>query len=339
MAPHADTLHLGEQQVGEIECAGASKDVYDDSVKVADIPVQVPQTTVVNEHDHDNKHYTKDCQEIFDEKSRADTPMMEIDPQIAMDLVFAPTCTDEEQSEIYMMTKPSNSLSDKVCEVMLYLHVTLTILKLILEPYRYLSSLPGKGIRNITIDAFNVWLKAPESSTNIIKSAIGMLHSSSLMLDDLEDGSPLRRGKPSTHVVFGAATTINSATFLFIKVINELKALRCPAAIDLYTEEMHNLFVGQSYDGYWTNTLACPTVEEYIQMIDGKTGGLFRLSISLLAACSTRQITVDLKMSLAHLCCLIGRYFQIRDDYQNLASPDVGSSDSHRSRSDVANMY
>jgi hypothetical protein len=44
MAPHADTLHLGEQQVGEIECAGASKDVYDDSVKVADIPVQVPQT-------------------------------------------------------------------------------------------------------------------------------------------------------------------------------------------------------------------------------------------------------------------------------------------------------
>jgi ophiobolin F synthase len=146
------------------------------------------------------------------------------------------------------------------------------------------------------------------------------------MLDDLEDRSPLRRGKPSTHVIFGNATTINSATFLFLNVINVLKQLQCypaDAALTLYTTEMHNLFVGQSYDNYWTNTLTCPTVSEYIQMIDGKTGGLFRLCVGLLASCSPD--TQSQNAAPDHLCNLIGRYFQIRDDYQNLASPDVSS--------------
>ncbi|PVI07066.1 terpenoid synthase, partial [Periconia macrospinosa] len=187
----------------------------------------------------------------------------------------------------------------------------------------YQSSLPGKSIRNIAIDAFNVWLQVPEPQTTIIKSAINMLHSSSLMLDELEDNSPLRRGKPSTHVVFGNATIINPATFLFINVSDVLKILERPAAINLYTDEMRNLFVGQGYDSYWTNTLACPTLSEYIQMIDGKTCGLSRLYIGLLAVCSSiSTLSETHKVDLSHLCCLIGRYFQIRDDYQNFASPD-----------------
>lgn len=196
-----------------------------------------------------------------------------------------------------------------------------------MEPYRYLSSLPGKGVRNIAIDAFNVWLGASAPSVSTVKSAINILHSSSLMLDDLEDRSPLRRGKPSTHVVFGAATTINSATFLYLQVISVLEKLQCTppdAALALYTAEMHNLFVGQSYDNYWTATVTCPSLNEYIQMVDGKTGGLFRLSVGLLASCAPARVPKQKSEDgLDHLCSLIGRYFQIRDDYQNLASPEV----------------
>lgn len=85
---------------------------------------------------------------------------------------------------------------------------------------------------------------------------------------------------------------------------------------------MRSLFIGQSYDNYWTHTLSCPTVSEYIQMVDGKTGGLFRLAVKLLGSC-TAPLAEPQKQSLDHLCCLLGRYFQIRDDYQNLTASDV----------------
>ncbi|KAF2866146.1 isoprenoid synthase domain-containing protein [Massariosphaeria phaeospora] len=190
----------------------------------------------------------------------------------------------------------------------------------ILEPFRYLSSLPGKGVRDLAINALNCWLEVPEEMTGVIKMATNMLHSSSLMLDDLEDRSPLRRGKPSTHTIYGPASTINSATFLYINVINVLGKLNNSQAITVYTEEMRSLFIGQSYDIHWTESLKCPSVTDYLRMIDGKTGGLFRFFARLLIAMSPHQHHHT--SSLDHLCALLGRYFQIRDDYQNLASSD-----------------
>lgn len=33
-------------------------------------------------------------------------------------------------------------------------------------------------------------------------------------------------------------------------------------------EETRSLFIGQSFDLYWTFNLACPSVNEYLEMID-----------------------------------------------------------------------
>lgn len=56
-------------------------------------------------------------------------------------------------------------------------------------------------------------------------------------------------------------------------------------------------------------------------MVDKKTGGLFRMLTRLMVA----ESPVGEKVSdddLNVLICLLGRFFQIRDDYQNLASAD-----------------
>ncbi|KAL4947614.1 hypothetical protein BDW69DRAFT_190036 [Aspergillus filifer] len=62
----------------------------------------------------------------------------------------------------------------------------------VLQPYRYLTSLPSKGFRDQAIDSLNAWLRVPPSSVAVIKDVIKMLHSASLMLDDIEDSSPWR---------------------------------------------------------------------------------------------------------------------------------------------------
>ena len=53
--------------------------------------------------------------------------------------------------------------------------------KVVSAPIGYLTSLPGKGIRNVTIDALNVWLRVPDESLDLIKSVVGLLHNLSLM--------------------------------------------------------------------------------------------------------------------------------------------------------------
>ena len=34
------------------------------------------------------------------------------------------------------------------------------------------------------------------------------------------------------------------------------------------TEEMRGLFIGQSFDLYWTFNTTCPSMNEYLEMID-----------------------------------------------------------------------
>ena len=55
-------------------------------------------------------------------------------------------------------------------------------------------------------------------------------------------------------------------------------------------------------------------------MVDNKTGGFFRLALRLMEA---EASIPSMPPSLLHLITLLGRYYQIRDDYQNLASDEV----------------
>ncbi|RHZ58541.1 hypothetical protein CDV55_100506 [Aspergillus turcosus] len=173
---------------------------------------------------------------------------------------------------------------------------------------------PGKDIRGKLISAFNQWLQIPEDKLDVIKRVVGLLHSASLLIDDIQDSSKLRRGFPVAHSIFGVAQTINSANFAYFWAQQELQKLGKPEALVIFTEEMLRLHRGQGMDLHWRDSLICPTEEEYLEMVANKTGGLFRLAIKLMQMES--QNTKD----CVPLVDLLGIIFQIRDDYQNLQS-------------------
>ena len=106
-------------------------------------------------------------------------------------------------------------------------------------------------------------------------------------VDDVEDGSQLRRGVPVAHSIFGTAQTINSANYVYFRALEELQRLGNRDAIHIFTEELLNLHRGQGMDLWWRDTLTCPTEGEYLEMVDNKTGGLFRLAVKLMQAEST----------------------------------------------------
>ncbi|KAL7651519.1 hypothetical protein ACMYSQ_011229 [Aspergillus niger] len=192
----------------------------------------------------------------------------------------------------------------------------------LLAPAEYIASLPSKGVREAFIDALNVWLALPDRFVSVMKSIAKTLHNASLMLDDIEDGSPLRRGQPATHTVFGQALTINSANFVLIQAMDQVRLLEDSRCVDIFVEEMRNLFIGQSFDLYWTRQDECPSEEEYLEMIRQKTGGLFRLLARLMMQKATSK--KNRCLPLEPLVDLMGEYFQIRDDYKNLTEEYTG---------------
>ncbi|KAI7006041.1 hypothetical protein KC318_g5236 [Hortaea werneckii] len=111
-----------------------------------------------------------------------------------------------------------------------------------------------------------------------------MLHTASLLIDDVEDSSSLRRGVPVAHQIFGPAQTINSANYIYFLALQELGKLNNPECVRIYTEELLCLHRGQGMDLFWRDTLTCPSEEDYLEMVGNKTGGLFRLAIKLMCA-------------------------------------------------------
>lgn len=188
----------------------------------------------------------------------------------------------------------------------------------VVEPFRYLDANPGKEIRSSLIDAFNAWLGVSPEALQRVTNIVRRLHTASLLMDDVEDNSALRRGQPTAHTIYGIAQTVNSANYVYFEVMADIVRMCEIDTQRLIIDELVNLHRGQGMDLFWRDSLVCPTEAEYVDMVVNKTGGLFRIAIKLMiGSCTTES------PDLVPLVNLIGVIFQIRDDYANLQSAQL----------------
>jgi len=123
----------------------------------------------------------------------------------------------------------------------------------LIAPIREITDRGGKSWRSYAALAccdvvkgdsrkFVQWLAMPE-----------MLHVGSLIVDDVQDKSTIRRGKPTVHMIYGEPIAINAGTaayflaqkMLFSDDISDAKKLRL---YDLYFEAMRAGHAGQALD-------------------------------------------------------------------------------------------
>lgn len=155
-----------------------------------------------------------------------------------------------------------------------------------------------------------------------------IVHNGTLMADDVEDNSALRRGKPCTHKIYGTDIAINTAeamyflpTMIFWRNNCKLpsEVLCCSYAV--FCEELIKLTVGgQAVDIYWHRGMGpkLPTEAQYIQMCAFKTGTLARMSARLAVVISGGSIKQE--AALGKFAETIGIAFQIQDDILNLTA-------------------
>ncbi|XP_077468749.1 geranylgeranyl pyrophosphate synthase [Stigmatopora argus] len=194
--------------------------------------------------------------------------------------------------------------------------------RILLEPYKYLLQLPGKQVRTKLAQAFNHWLNVPEDKLQVIIEVTEMLHNASLLIDDIEDNSTLRRGFPVAHSIYGVPSVINSANYVYFLGLEKVLTLDNPEAVRVFTRQLLELHRGQGLDIHWRDTYTCPTEKEYRHMVLQKTGGLFGLAVGLM------QLFSEWKQDLKPLLDTLGLFFQIRDDYANLSSREYSENKS-----------
>jgi geranylgeranyl pyrophosphate synthase len=105
-------------------------------------------------------------------------------------------------------------------------------------------------------------------------------------LDDFQDRSPLRRGRPSTHTVFGPAQAINSSSYAIVEAISKIQNMSGMDCAKSATKKIVTIFKGQAMDLHWTYNSECPSVEQYMQMISDS-----KEQIDLPLCSRTRKLT------------------------------------------------
>jgi len=148
--------------------------------------------------------------------------------------------------------------------------------------------------------------------------ALELVHTASLIHDDLPsvDNSPERRGVPSCHVKYGAATAILAGDALItkaIEILTELKdkkaAIKC---IEIITRAMstHGMIGGQAVDILSAKKKINLTTLRYIHL--KKTGALLQAAVEL--ACALEETDENVTITLGNFAINIGLAYQIVDD-------------------------
>ncbi|PGH06282.1 hypothetical protein GX51_02479 [Blastomyces parvus] len=191
-----------------------------------------------------------------------------------------------------------------------------------MAPFEYIISSPSKGNLSRLVEGLRAWIPGlRDESVNVIETAVTMVYHNLLMIDDIQDGSQTRRGMPAAYILYGTNQTMNSATYVWVKIFELMARLKfADACRDILIDELKFLGLGQALELHWRFHKLCPPISDYFVMVDNKSGSFFQLVMRLMSAESGNPATADSKLS--HFINLLGRYYQIWNDYQNLASSE-----------------
>jgi geranylgeranyl pyrophosphate synthase len=155
-----------------------------------------------------------------------------------------------------------------------------------------------------------------------------VIHNGTLMVDDIEDASEYRRGKPCTYKLYGLDIAINAGNAMYylpllplIENRNRVSPEKLCKVYEVYVQEMINISLGQAMDIAWHRGLAkADEIDEkdYLQMCAYKTGTLARMAAKIAAVLSGSS--GELVEKIGHFAESIGVAFQIQDDVLDLTS-------------------
>lgn len=183
--------------------------------------------------------------------------------------------------------------------------------KLQQEVLSYVGARRGKQLRPLLVLLSAQICNPITDKTYKSAVALELLHTASLIHDDVVDSSDTRRGMPAVHTKWTNKVAVLIGDYMLAKVIGltaEVRNIRILEIVaklgkSLSSGEMVQLHVGQSM---WIDE------EQYTQIIEQKTAQLFQACAEAgaeSAGCTQRQ-----RAALREYGKMLGLCFQIKDD-------------------------
>ena len=183
--------------------------------------------------------------------------------------------------------------------------------KLQQEVLRYIGSRRGKQLRPMLTLLSAQICRSVTDKTLRAAAALELLHTASLVHDDVVDSSDTRRGMAAVHVKWTNKVAVLIGDYMLAKVIGLTAEVRNIHILEIVANlgknlssgEMVQLHVGQSM---WIDE------RQYTQVIELKTAQLFQACAEAgaeSAGCTPRQ-----RAALREYGRLLGLCFQIKDD-------------------------
>ena len=149
--------------------------------------------------------------------------------------------------------------------------------------------------------------------------ALELLHSATLMHDDVVDSSPLRRGAPAVHTQWSNKVAVLGGDYLFAESTNIVSSVRNSKIVNIFSQLSRHLSSGELLQLHALDTMWI-TEEQYLRIIDQKTAQLFRACAAVgaeSAGCTQRQYT-----AISEFGRILGICFQIKDDILDYSDAD-----------------
>jgi len=144
-----------------------------------------------------------------------------------------------------------------------------------------------------------------------LAAVIELIHTATLLHDDVVDGSTLRRGNKTAHTIWGSDTSVLVGDFLYSRAFQVVVDLKHHAILEIFAKATHYIAEGEIMQ--LVNCRNPDTTEEfYFEIIERKTAKLFEIAAelgALLSSDSEKEVS-----ALRHYGLHLGLAFQLIDD-------------------------
>lgn len=223
---------------------------------------------------------------------------------------------------VELLSKYSKNVDKELYEVL-----SSIIPQELFEATIYLSKAGGKKLRPALAMISSEAVGGSIDNAIEVATAIELIHTFSLIHDDIMDKDEMRRGKPSVHMVWGEPIAILAGDTLFSKAFEAVLMAehdgvsfeKVNSALRVVVDSCIQICEGQALDmGFEGNFNV--SEEEYLDMIYKKTSALIAAATkagAIVGGGNSEQIN-----ALFEYGGLIGLAFQIQDDYLDLMSDE-----------------
>jgi octaprenyl-diphosphate synthase len=177
----------------------------------------------------------------------------------------------------------------------------------------------GKRIRPIILMLSADVVGIPEKEPFSAALAIELVHTVSLVHDDIIDKEKYRRGKPAYHEVYGLDQSILLADFALSVVVDLINKYKSSVLFSIISDAVKKMSEGELFEVKIRNRKKI-TIDDYLKIVENKTSSLFEASSRIGALLATKN-SEDIE-NLSNFGKYLGIAYQIYDDIRDWQSKE-----------------